>query len=83
MIIGCFWVLMAIPDSSLPGHKRLDDRVRAALDRCQESMSVDFKESCPWEQLKYHVVKNVLAWAIYEKGEWLSLVHRRGTPTGI
>jgi len=52
---------MAIPDSNLPGHARLHERVRAALERCQESAAIDFKESGSWDQLRYHIVKNVLA----------------------
>lgn len=52
---------MAIPDSTLPGHAQLHDRVRSALERCQESPAIDFKESSFWEQLRHTIVKNVLA----------------------
>lgn len=46
-----------IPSSQLPGHKPLHDRIVLALDRCQESRSIDFKESSPWDSLKTRIVK--------------------------
>ena len=48
----------AIPTSDMPGHKRLHERVVTALDRCQESQAVDFKESATWDQLKWRIIKN-------------------------
>lgn len=51
---------MAIPTSDMPGHKKLHDRVYNALDRCQESKSVDFKESAPWEELKLQIIRTAL-----------------------
>ena len=52
---------MAIPTSDMPGHKELHDRVYNALDRCQESKSVDFKESAPWINLKWQIIRTALA----------------------
>jgi hypothetical protein len=52
---------MAIPTSDMPGHKELHDRVYNALDRCQESKSVDFKESAPWDDLKWQIIRTALA----------------------
>ncbi len=51
----------AIPTSDMPGHKQLHERVVSALDRCQESQAVDFKESAPWAQLKWRVIRTVMA----------------------
>lgn len=52
---------MAIPTSDMPGLKELHDRVYNALDRCQESKSVDFKESAPWNVLKWQIIRTALA----------------------
>lgn len=52
---------MAIPTSDMPGHKELHDRVYNALDRCQELKSVDFKESAPWNDLKWQIIRTALA----------------------
>ncbi len=51
----------AIPSSDLQGHKKLHERVSNALDRCQESKSVDFKESAPWDDLKWRIIRTTLA----------------------
>jgi hypothetical protein len=51
----------AIPTSDLPGHKQLHDRVTTALDRCQEAQGIDFKESAPWEELKWRLIRTALA----------------------
>ena len=51
----------AIPTSDMPGHKKLHDRVKNALDRCQESKSVDFKESAPWDELKWQLIRTIIA----------------------
>ncbi len=53
--------MSAIPTSNMPGHKKLHDRVYNALDRCQESKSVDFKESAPWEELKWQIIRTIIA----------------------
>ena len=51
----------AIPTSDMPGHRKLHERVFNALDRCQESKSVDFKESATWEDLKWQIIRTSLA----------------------
>ena len=54
--------MSAIPASDMPGHRKLYERVHNPLDRCQESKSVDFKESAPW---------NNLGTAYYDVGQYL------------
>ncbi len=44
----------------MPGHKRVHQRAVGALETCQESQGVDFKESAAWEVLKWKVIKTVL-----------------------
>lgn len=50
----------AIPTSDLPGHKQLHERVCAAIDRCQESPDIEFKESASWETLRMKITRTVL-----------------------
>lgn len=52
--------MSAIPSSTLPGHRRTHDRVCGALDLCQESPSVEFKESASWEELKVKIAATAL-----------------------
>lgn len=51
----------AIPTSDMPGYKKLHDRVHNALDLCQESKSVDFKESASWHDLKWQLIRTIIA----------------------
>ena len=53
--------MSAIPTSDMPGHKKLHDRVNNALGRCQESKSVDFKESASWNELKWQLIRTIIA----------------------
>jgi hypothetical protein len=53
--------MMASPTSDMAGHPRLHDRVMTALNRCLESQDVDFKESAPWPDLRYRIVKTAMA----------------------
>ena len=53
--------MCAFPNSDMPGHRRLHDRVRGALDICQEGQGIDFKESAPWDSLKWRIIKTSLA----------------------
>jgi hypothetical protein len=46
----------AIPTSDMPGYRQLHDRVVNALDRCQETQGIDFKESAPWNSLKWRII---------------------------
>ena len=50
----------AIPTSDMPGHTKLHERVYNALDRCQESRSVDFKASSSWDDLKFQIIRTVI-----------------------
>lgn len=58
----------AMPDSTLPGHKQLHERVVTALDLCQESRDVDFKESASWSNLQIHIVRTSMAMANLRDG---------------
>lgn len=53
--------MCAFPTSDMPGHSQLHDRVCSALDRCQESQAIDFKESAPWDSSKLRIVRTILA----------------------
>lgn len=50
----------AIPTSDMPGYRRLHERVFNALDRCQETQGIDFKESAPWSSLKWRIITTSL-----------------------
>ena len=50
----------AFSTSDLPGHEALHNRVKQALELCQESPGVDFKESATWGQLKHSLALAVL-----------------------
>jgi Divergent AAA domain. len=50
----------AIPTSDMPGHIKLHERVYHALDCCQESRSVDFKASSPWDDLKLQIIRTAI-----------------------
>ena len=50
----------AIPSSQLPGHKQTHDRVISALERCQESQDIDFKESVKWPAIRWRMTRTVL-----------------------
>jgi predicted HTH transcriptional regulator len=50
----------AIPTSDMPGYQQLHDRVYGALDRCQESQAIDFKQSANWDSLKWHLIRTVM-----------------------
>ncbi len=53
--------MSALPYSDMPGHQRLHERVHGYLDRCQEHQSIDFKESAPWDALKWHITRTSMA----------------------
>ncbi|HLG12999.1 MAG TPA: ATP-binding protein [Blastocatellia bacterium] len=52
----------------MPGHRRLQERVHAALDRCQESQAIEFKESAEWESLKWGIIRTLMAMANLRDG---------------
>ena len=76
-----------IPNSNLPGHRRLHDRALGALDLCQESQGVEFKESAPWDALKVKLIKTSMAMANLRDGGIIIVgVSQRGSDwdrTGI
>lgn len=51
----------AIPTSDMPGHAKLHERVYNALDRCQESKGIDFKASTSWNDLKWKLIRTIIA----------------------
>jgi predicted HTH transcriptional regulator len=51
---------MPFPDTSMPGHKILKDRIEVALDLTMESANVDFKRSESWSSLEMTLVKSML-----------------------
>lgn len=52
--------MAAFPSSEMPGHRTLHDRVTSALDTCVESQAVDFKESAPWDALKFKLARTAM-----------------------
>jgi predicted HTH transcriptional regulator len=61
-------IVSAIPDSTLPGHRELHERVIGALQLCQESRDVEFKGPIPWPCVQYKIVKSSLAMANLRDG---------------
>jgi hypothetical protein len=51
----------AFPTSDMPGHTKLHERVYNALGHCQESKSIDFKESAPWNDIKFQIIRTSMA----------------------
>lgn len=76
-----------IPHSNLSGHKRLHDRAKGALDLCQESQGVEFKESGTWDALKFKLIRTSMAMANLRDGGIIVIgVSQRGSSwdlTGI
>jgi len=58
----------AVPESTLPGHRLLHERVTAALGVCQEARAVEFKGSAPWRDLQFHIVRTGIAMANLRDG---------------
>lgn len=58
----------AIPESTLPGHRQLHERVVTALQLCQESRDVEFKGPGTWSELRYHIARTSLAMANLRDG---------------
>lgn len=53
--------MSAIPTSDMPGHKKLHERVTNALDICQESKSIEFKQSVHWDDIQYNLTRTIMA----------------------
>lgn len=60
--------MSAIPTSDMPGHIKLHQRVCNALDRCQEATNVDFKASATWDDLKFQLIRTIIAMANLRDG---------------
>jgi hypothetical protein len=57
-----------VPAADTPPYARLQEQVRAAVGRCQEEPSVEFKGSYPWDTLRYSLVRTALAMANLRDG---------------
>ena len=53
--------MASIPRTDTPGYRQLHERVGNALDRLQEAPDIEFKESAPWDTLKWKIIKTALA----------------------
>lgn len=59
---------MALPTTDMNGYSKLRERIVFALDRCQEQQWLDFKESQPWPELKWRLLKTIMAMANLRDG---------------
>ena len=59
---------MAFPTTQMSGYTGLKGRVDLALSRCQEQPWLDFKESQPWETLRWRLIKTIMAMAKLRDG---------------
>jgi Putative DNA-binding domain len=57
-----------VPDSTLSGYDFLRERVDASLDLLSEGRNLDFKESKPYDVLKYKIIKAALAMSNVRSG---------------
>jgi predicted HTH transcriptional regulator len=57
-----------VPDSTLPGYDLLRERIDSYLDLLSESRNLDFKESQPYDVLKYKIIKAALAMSNIRNG---------------
>ncbi len=51
----------APPSSDLAGHKQIYEKVKLALETCQESQAVEFTESQPWQDLRWKITRTSMA----------------------
>jgi predicted HTH transcriptional regulator len=54
---------MAFPNTDMPGHRRLLERVTVAIYTGLEAPEIDFKESAPWDGLRWRIVRTLLGMA--------------------
>jgi hypothetical protein len=59
---------MAFPTTQMPGYADLRGRITLALSRCQEQTWLDFKESQPWEELRWRLLKTIMGMANLRDG---------------
>jgi hypothetical protein len=78
---------MAFPTSRMAGYVDLKGRITLALSRCQEQPWLDFKESQPWQVLRWRLLKTIMAMANLRDGGLIVVgVAEKGTDwelTGI
>ena len=59
---------MAFPNTNMAGYADLKRRIDLALSRCQEQSWLDFKESQPWTELRWRLLKTSMAMANLRDG---------------
>ena len=59
---------MAFPTTQLSGYIDLKGRIILALSRCQEQPWLDFKESQPWDVLRWRLLKTIMGMANLRDG---------------
>src|SRR5437588_3304353 len=59
---------MAFPTTQMSGHTDLKGRITLALSRCQEQPWLDFKESQPWDVLRWRLLKTIMGMANLRDG---------------
>src|SRR5437773_2911406 len=78
---------MAFPTTQMSGYADLKGRIALALGRCQEQPWLDFKESQPWDVLRWRLLKTIMGMANLRDGGLILVgVAERGTSwelTGI
>lgn len=68
----------ALPNTALPGHKRVKDRTEAALARLHEDRDTEFKQSTPYDKLEGTLVRSCLAMANLSGGGQIYIGVREG-----
>jgi Putative DNA-binding domain len=80
-------LIMAFPTTQMSGYGDLRGRIVLALSRCQEQPWLDFKESQPWQELRWRLLKTIMGMANLRDGGLILVgVAERGTTwdlTGI
>ncbi len=59
---------MAFPTTDMSGYSDIRGRITLALSRCQEESWLDFKESQPWEELRWRLLKTIMGMANLRDG---------------
>lgn len=59
---------MAFPTTQMSGYTDLRERILLALGRCQEQPWLDFKESQPWQALRWRLLKTIMGMANLRDG---------------
>ncbi len=59
---------MAFPTTQMSGYTDIRGRIALALGRCQEQPWLDFKESQPWLELRWRLIKTIMGMANLRDG---------------